>query len=208
MFRFDWGEGASRRWQAHEQGPAACGPAVPTASAFGVVLTSARPTSRGQALCVSFRLGRWCEQTAVLRWCAAKQRDSGGIAVFAEVSRVRHCVCACFSFLSGRKRLLPFLSLAAGFCGKQVPAWMRVFAPASNAEGKVGGMTHPCPAGQGYAAGVRDRRCLPLRGKSASELARLILGVSRGRAGRWGALPIRNGWQARREYGSMPSCAP
>ena len=147
MFRFDWGEGASRRWQAHEQGPAACGPAVPTASAFGAVLTSARPTSRGQALCVSFRLGRWCEQTAVLRWCAAKQRDSGGIAVFAEVSRVRHCVCACFSFLSGRKRLLPFLSLAAGFCGKQAPAWMRVFAPASNAEGKVGGNDASLPRG-------------------------------------------------------------
>ena len=31
------------------------------------------------------------------------------------------------------------------------------------------------PQGQGGAAGVRDRRCLPLRGKSASELARLIL---------------------------------
>ena len=27
----------------------------------------------------------------------------------------------------------------------------------------------PCPAGQGCAAGVRIRRCLPLRGKSASE---------------------------------------
>ena len=39
---------------------------------------------------------------------------------------------------------------------------------------------------------MRKRRCLPLRGKSASELARLILGVSRERAGRWGALPIRN----------------
>ena len=68
-------------------------------------------------------------------------------------------------------------------------------------KGRLGGMTHPCPGGQGYAAGVRDRRCLPLRGKSASELARLILGVSRGRAGRWGALPIRNGWQARRKNG-------
>ena len=74
-------------------------------------------------------------------------------------------------FLSGRERFAPFLSLAAaGLCGKQ----------ASNAEGKVGGkMTHPCPAGQGYAGDVRDRRCLPLRGKSASELARLIL-VCRG----------------------------
>ena len=50
-------------------------------------------------------------------------------------------------------------------------------------------MTHPCPAGQGYAAGVRDRRCLPLRGKSASELARLILGVSRGRVERGALCP-------------------
>ena len=50
-------------------------------------------------------------------------------------------------------------------------------------------MTHPCPAGQGYAASVRDRRCLPLRGKSASELARLILGVSRGRVERGALCP-------------------
>ena len=54
---------------------------------------------------------------------------------------------------------------------------------------RVGEMTHPCPAGQGYAAGVRDRRCLPLRGKSASELARLILGVSRGRVERGALCP-------------------
>ena len=59
------------------KGPAACGPAVPTASAFGIVLTSARPTSRGQALCVSFRLGRWCEQTAV---CDGAPRNRGVLA--------------------------------------------------------------------------------------------------------------------------------
>ena len=48
---------------------------------------------------------------------------------------------------------------------------------------RLGGMTHPCPAGQGYAVGVRDRRCLPLRGKSASELARLILVCRGGKQG-------------------------
>ena len=181
-FRSEWGESSGRRRQAQEQGPAAC----------GVGETGA------------------CERTAFLRWCAAKQRGSGGIAVFAEVSRAWHCVCACFSFLSAGKRLPPFLSLAADFCGKQAPAWMCGCSRVYRQCGRKGWgeMTHPCPAGQGYAAGVRIRRCLPLRGKSASELARLILGVSRGRAGRWGALPIRNGWQARRENGSMPSCAP
>ena len=48
---------------------------------------------------------------------------------------------------------------------------------------RLGEMTHPCPAGQGYAASVRDRRCLPLRGKSASELARLIGGCRGGKQG-------------------------
>ena len=42
------------------------------------------------------------------------------------------------------------------------------------------------PRGQGGAAGVRRRRCLPLRGKSASELARRIL-VCRGRKQKIGA---------------------
>ena len=62
--------------------------------------------------------------------------------------------------------------------------------------------TPPCPRqGQGGAAGVRDRRCSPLRGKSASELARLILEASRERAEGRGALPIRYGRQARRGTG-------
>ena len=61
--------------------------------------------------------------------------------------------------------------------------------------------TLPCPAGARDAAGVRDRRCSPLRGKSASELARLILEASRERAEGRGALPIRYGRQARRGTG-------
>ena len=48
---------------------------------------------------------------------------------------------------------------------------------------------------------MRIRRCLPLRGKGASELARLILEVSRERTESRGALPIRNGLQARRGTG-------
>ena len=44
-----------------------------------------------------------------------------------------------------------------------------------------GEMTLPCPAGARGAAGVRKRRCLPLRGKSASELARRILAGPRER---------------------------
>ena len=51
--------------------------------------------------------------------------------------------------------------------------------------------------GKGQAAGVRDRRCLPLRARSASELARLILEASRERTEGRGALPIRYGRQAR-----------
>ena len=68
-------------------------------------------------------------------------------------------------------------------------------------------MTHPCPTGQGYAASVRDRRCLPY-GQKHFRVGAPDFGVSRGRAGRWGALPIRNGWQARRGNGSIPFCAP
>ena len=61
--------------------------------------------------------------------------------------------------------------------------------------------TLPCPAGARDAASVRDRRCSPLWGKSASELARLILEASRERAEGRGALPIRYGRQARRGTG-------
>ena len=61
--------------------------------------------------------------------------------------------------------------------------------------------TLPCPLSKGGAASVQIRRCLPLRGKGASELARLILEVSRERTESRGALPIRNGWQARRGTG-------
>ena len=41
-------------------------------------------------------------------------------------------------------------------------------------------------------------------GQRRFRVARLILGASRERAGRWGALPIRNGWQARRGTGKGP----
>ena len=68
-------------------------------------------------------------------------------------------------------------------------------------------MTLPCPGGQGGAACVRIRRCLPC-GQKRFRVGAPDFGLSRGRAENWGALPIRNGRQARREDGSMPSCAP
>ena len=47
---------------------------------------------------------------------------------------------------------------------------------------------------------MRDRRCLPC-GQKRFRVARLILELSRERTGSCSALPIRNGWQARRENG-------
>ena len=48
-----------------------------------------------------------------------EMEGAGGIAVFAEASCVRHCARGWVSFLSARKKLSPFLLLAAGRCGKQ-----------------------------------------------------------------------------------------
>ena len=56
-FRSEWNGRACRRRQAHEQGPAACGPAVPAASAVGDVFTHPSPTSRGLGCFVSFLSG-------------------------------------------------------------------------------------------------------------------------------------------------------
>ena len=67
--------------------PTSRGAAVPPASAVGSDSTHTHPTSRGRALCVSFRLGRWCEQTAVWggrgwangrRFCDDAPRNGGG----------------------------------------------------------------------------------------------------------------------------------
>ena len=52
---------------------------------------------------------------------------------------------------------------------------------------------------------MRKRRCLPLRGKSASELARLILGVSRGRAVCGAVCPSG---MAGRRAGGTEACRP
>ena len=64
---------------------------------------------------------------------------------------------------------------------------------AFRAEKEVGASLRPLPClvGARCAAGVRIRRCLPLRGKSASELARRILAGSRERVFCGGVLPIR-----------------
>ena len=58
-FRSEWGGLCMRRRQAHEQGPVACGAAVPPARAFGAVQTRPCPMSRGHGRFVSFRMGRF-----------------------------------------------------------------------------------------------------------------------------------------------------
>ena len=76
------------------------------------------------------------------------------------------------------------------FSRRRVPSCRR---HAFRAEKEVGASLRPlpCPVGARGAAGVRIRRCLPLRGKSASELARRILAGSRERVFCGGVLPIR-----------------
>ncbi len=63
-FRSEWGGLCMRRRQTHEQGPVACGAAVPPAKAFGAVQTCRCPTSRGHGCFVSFRMGRFAYATA------------------------------------------------------------------------------------------------------------------------------------------------
>ena len=64
--------------------------------------------------------------------------------------------------------------------------------------------TLPCPRrGKGRCQCAGLTLFAPL-GQKRFRVARLILEASRERAGSWGALPIRNGWQARRETGKGP----
>ena len=61
-------------------------------------------------------------------------------------------------------------------------------------------MTLPCPAGARGRCRCAGSTLFALRAKALQSGAP-DFGLSRGRAGRWGGLPIRNGWQARRENG-------
>ena len=68
------------------RGPSAC---VPAASAFGSVQTRARPTSRGRARRVSFRLGQTCWQTAAIHVQGlAACIEAGGWSRFARDARL------------------------------------------------------------------------------------------------------------------------
>ena len=68
--------------------------------------------------------------------------------------------------------------------------------------------TLPCPGGARGAAGVRIRRCLPLRGKGAAEYGAPDHGFIAGESCLRGGLPLNGGRAARPGDGSMPSCAP
>ena len=65
-------------------------------------------------------------------------------------------------------------------------------------------MTLPCPAGARGRCRCAEATLFAPAGQKRFRVARLILGVSRGKAGRWGALPIRNGWQARQKDEAYP----
>ena len=100
-------------------------PAVPASSAFGSKQTHTRPTSRGRVCCVSFRLGRWWEQTAAGSGAGAcRLRRFLGVRVDGAFM-MRHNVrrfCGIVIFAEERG-FRPFLSLAHVY---------------SDAEGKIG----------------------------------------------------------------------
>ena len=133
---------------------------------FGAMQAHPCSASRGHGCSVSFRMGGGA--------CARRFWGNGGCVICAP-QNAQALAALLFS--------LDVLAFAAGPCGKQASGMDMICVP--GAGGKVGEreMTLPCPAGARGAAGVRIRRCLPLRGKSASELARLILGVSREKGG-------------------------
>ena len=192
---------ASSRWLGiderppHEQGAGALR-FVPLGAVMGV--DGGRPTSRGLSPAALGDEGR--ERTAFLRGCVAKYRGSGGIVVFVEVSCVRH-PAAGFPFSLEerglRRRTLQDAGLrhGCGHCSR---------APASNAEGKVGGNDASLPRGARICCRCAGSTLFAPAGQKRFRVGAPDFGVSRGKAGRWGALPIRNGWQARQKDEAYP----
>ena len=174
-------------------------PAVPAASAFGPMETRARPTSRG------------LPSAALCDLCAAKCNYSG-IAVFAEANHVRHCARACVSFLSARKRFSPFFiargsrPLRGTGLRHGCVRCLRAFIP--DAEGKVGGNDASLPCGARICCRFAQSTLFAPAGQKRCRAGAPDFGRVAGESCLRSGLPIRNGWQARREDGSMSSCAP
>ena len=140
---------------------------MPAASAFGPMKTRVRPTSRGRARCVSFRMGRRWEQTADgpragavrLRRGYAGDRAVGAAvppdrAVGSLLTRVRPTS-------RGRARCVSFRRGAAvGDDGERPTSRGR--SPAAR------WATLPCPAGQGTLPGCGGDAVCPA-GKGAAE---------------------------------------
>ena len=176
---------------------------MPADSAFGAGVTPVCPTSRGQAGCGAFRLGRVWEQTATgsragacrLRWFLGRWAGSAG-----GQCRWRGGD-ACLPHAPGADRLR-CVSLGAGVGADGDRLTSRSLSPAAR------WATLPCPGGARGAAGVRIRRCLPLRGKDAAEYGAPDHGFIAGESCLRGGLPLNGGRAARPGDGSMPSCAP
>ena len=172
-------------------------PAGPAASAVGSKLTRTRPTSRGRVCCVSFRLGRWWEQTAAGSGAGAcRLRRFLGVRVDGAFM-MRHNV--------------------RRFCGIVIFAEERGFRPFLS-------LVHVYPDAEGKIERRGNDAALPRGGKGRCRCAQATLFALRAkalqswRAGFWvvrGAkadketvCPSRMVWPARRGNGSMPSCAP
>ncbi len=140
---------------------------MPAASAFGPMETRVRPTSRGRARCVSFRMGRRWEQTADGPRAGAvrlRRGYTGDRAVGAAVPPDR----AVGSLLTrvrptsrGRARCVSFRRGAAVGSDGERPT-SRGRSPAAR------WATLPCPAGQGTLPGCGGDAVCPA-GKGAAE---------------------------------------
>ena len=176
---------------------------MPASSAFGPMETRVRPTSRGRARCVSFRMGRQSEQTA-----------AGPRAGACRLQRFVICVLQNAFIVALPFSLKPTVSGIApapvSFFSLQGRGF-RIFllrASIPDVEGKGGGMTLPCPAGARRRCKCAKATLFAPAGQKRFRAGAPDFGRVAGESCLRSGLPIRNGWQARREDGSMSFCAP
>ena len=216
---------ARRSLAPQEQGGDACPaaqPAVPASSAFGPMETRARPTSRGRARCVSFRMGRQSEQTAAVPRAGACRLQRFVICVLQNafivalpfslkptVSGIAPAPVTPFS-LQGRGFRI-FLLLVAGLCGEQASG-MDVCVVCAHLsltrKGRLGGNDASLPCGARICCKCAGSTLFAPAGQKRCRAGAPDFGRVAGESCLRSGLPIRNGWQARRGNGSMPSCAP
>ena len=116
---------------------------MPASSAFGPMETRARPTSRGRARCVSFRMGRQSEQTAAGPRAGACRLQRFVICVLQNT----FIVALPFSLKPTVSGIAPAPVSLFSLQGRGFRLFL-LRASIPDVEGKGGGMTHPCHAGK------------------------------------------------------------